>query len=441
MDIKIFLPIKLKRILWLLFPVLAGVAVILVAPVMKNGPKKTEFVEQAVKVRTIKISKIDVVPRVTGYGKIIPARTWDAVAEVAGQVNWISDDLRDGRVVMAGSELLRIEDSYYLLSLAQAEAQLRASEARNKTTRDGLAIAKKELELLRADYERKKELAKKGTVSKATVDSAERPMLAGQTQVANLQNNIDLNKAENQALIAQRDVAKLDLERTRKVAPFDVRITTVNIGVAQYANKGQLMFSADGLDVAEVAAQFPVGILRPLAGASGEGTPSGVSQSVLALQAVVRLRTATHMVEWPARISRVSGTIDPQTQSLGVVVAVDRPAEAAKPGERPPLFRNTFVEVELSSAPIEGLIVVPLNAVHQGVVYVVDADMRLEKREVMVEFSQKGYAVLQEGLKPGERIVTSDLITAVDGMLLAPQEDEKTKSRMILEATGKEPTK
>ena len=432
---------KWKHVLWLLIPILAGIAIIVIAPLMKSGPKKIETVERPVKVRVIKISKIDVVARAIGYGKVAPARTWDAVAEVAGQVEWIADDLQDGRVVRAGTELLRIEDSNYQLALVQAEAQLRASEVKGKTTRDALAIAKKELELLRVEFRRKQELVQKGTVSKAAADAAERPLLAGQTQVANLQNTIDLNIAEHQVLLAQRDVAKLDLERTHKVAPFDARLTVVNIGIAQYANKGQLMFSADGLDVAEVAAQFPVGILRPLIGASDKGGTLKIRQNALSLQAVVRLRTATHTVEWPARITRVTGTIDPQTQSLGIVATVDDPSKMAKPGERPPLFRNTFVEVELSSAPITGQIVVPSSAVHQGMIYVVDGDLRLEKRTVKVAFSQKGYTVLQKGLKPGERIVTSDLITAIDGMLLAPQEDKKTKRRMIRDATGKEPSK
>jgi RND family efflux transporter MFP subunit len=441
MATKITFSTKLKSILWLLLPVLAGIVVFVAAPLIKTGPQKSETPEQAVKVRTITVSKLDVIPRVIGYGKVVPVRTWDAVAEVAGQVNWIADELRDGRDVTAGKELLRIEDSNYRLALAQTVAQLRASEAKVKITRDGLTFARKELELLRADYERKKELAEKGTVSKVVIEAAERLMIAGQTQVANLQNTIDLNAAEHQVLIAQRDAAKLDLARTHMIAPFDARITTVQIGVGQYTNKGQLMFSADGLDVAEVAAQFPVGILRPLIIASGKEGANEVRRGALALQAVIRLRTATHIVEWPARISRVTGTIDPQTQSLGVVAAVDRPTEIAKPGERPPLFRNTFVEVELFSSPIKDQIVVPLNAIHQGMVYMVDAGMRLEKRKVTVMFSQKGYAVLKSGVKPGERIVTSDLITAVDGMLLAPQEDNKTTRRMIMEATGRERAK
>ena len=105
------------------------------------------------------------------------------------------------------------------------------------------------------------------------------------------------------------------------------------------------------------------------------------------------------------------------------------------------MFRNTFVEVELTSPPIAGQIVVPLSALHNGQIYAVDGNSRLDVRRVEVAFAQGGYAVLKKGVKPGERIVTSDLASAIKGMLLDPQDDKKTKKRMVIEATGKEPEK
>ncbi len=215
-----------------------------------------------------------------------------------------------------------------------------------------------------------------------------------------------------------------------------MRITDVKIGEAQYANKGQLLFTADGLDVAEVEAQFPIGILRPLiAATTGAGDTPAVA--VTGLQAKVRLRTATHMAEWSARIDRAAGAIDPETQSLGVVVAIDDPAGQAMPGKRPPLLRNTFVEVELVAPEMEGQLAVPLSAIHAGKVHVVGAENRLDIRDAEIAFSQRGFAVLKGGVQAGEMIVTSDLASAVPGMLLDPQEDRKSKRRMVEAATGK----
>jgi multidrug resistance efflux pump len=133
-------------------------------------------------------------------------------------------------VAPAGAELLRIEDANYRLALAQAKALLQSSEVKQMTARDALVIAQKNLTLLQAEYKRQQKLAAQGTVSKTALESSERQVLTGQTQVQELQNSLALMSAEHQVLVAQRQAAALDLQRTVKKAPFDVRITRVNIG-------------------------------------------------------------------------------------------------------------------------------------------------------------------------------------------------------------------
>ena len=81
----------------------------------------------------------------------------------------------------------------------------------------------------------------------------------------------------------------------------------------------------------------------------------------------------------------------------------------------------------------------PVSALHQGRIYLVNDENRLEVRQVEIEFTQGNYAVLKRGVEPGERIVTTDLASAVPGMLLDPQEDKKSKRRLVAEATGQEP--
>ena len=428
-----------KRHTILAVAILLGVAIFFSASLLKRPPKQSPIIEQPVKVRAIKVPILDVVPRSKGYGRVTPARNWEAVSEVSGQVVWISDELRDGRVVVAGTELLRIEDANYQLIQAQTEAQLQAAEAKRKSAQKALTLANQNLTLLQKDYKRQQQLAAKGTISKTTLESTERQVLVGRTQVDTHQSSLNLLNAENEALLAQRDAAALDLQRTTITAPFDVRITRVNIGTDQYANKGQLLFTGDGLEVAEIEAQFSVGILRPLIRGITTESNTPIRAGAMGLNALVRLQTASHTVEWPARVDRVAGSIDPQTQTLGVIVAVDKPFASAVPGERPPLMRDTFVEVELYSPPIMQRVVIPRSALRDGSVYVVNDESRLEMRKVKLDFAQQGYAVIAKGLKAGERIVTSDLLTATEGMLLTPEEDKKAKRQMIIAATGKDP--
>ncbi|MBT7954345.1 MAG: hypothetical protein HN731_04100 [Rhodospirillaceae bacterium] len=429
---------------WIIPPVAIGLAAIFLAPMVKNPPQKSKVVERAVSVRTITVKKLKVFPRTIGFGRTQPGRTWQAVTEVAGQIIWVSEKLKNGHFTNAGDELLRVDDASYRLSLAQIEAQLNASHVKDRTTQTSLVIAKKNLALLNADLGRKQTLVSKGSTSKAALETTQRAVLSGEATVQNLINSLAINRAERKVLLTQKAGAELDLSHTVIKAPFNVRLTDVRVNRAQFVNKGQILFLADGMEVAEVAAQFPIGKLRPLIGGNKglAGLTAGAKvPGALGLEAVFKLHSGTHTVKWKARVDRVSGTIDPQTQTLGVVVAVDKPYLKAAPGKRPPLVRNSFVEVELLGRPMLDQIVIPVSAIHEGKVFVLDSENRLVIRTARIKFSQGGFAVLSSGVKPQERVVVSDLIPAVEGMLLKPKEDMRAKKKLIREATGKDGSK
>jgi len=104
---------------------------------------------------------------------------------------------------------------------------------------------------------------------------------------------------------------------------------------------------------------------------------------------------------------------------------VDRPFEKVKPGHRPPLSKGMFVQVVLRGNHQIQRLLVPRSAVRAGEVYVADGENRLRRRSVGVLFSQGMVSVIAAGLEPGERVVVSDLVPAVEGMLLQTEVDEE----------------
>lgn len=429
----------LSRRFWIVPTIAVGMLAIFLASMIKSGPEKAVFQERAVNVRAIKVPKLDVTPRVIGYGTVEAGQIWNAVAEVAGPVVWVSPLLKNGTIVPAGTELLRIDGAGYRLNLAQIEAHIQASLVKDKATSASLAIAERNLKLLAEDYKRKKSLAAKGTVSAAGLEAAERQVLNGETQMQNLRNTLAINQAEREVLKSQLGLAELDLQHILITAPFDVRITDIFVDLAQYANKGQLLFQGDGIATADVKAQFPIGSLRSLIMGRKQqlARQSGLAvQGALGLDAVIRLKTGTHTPEWQAKVSRVAGTIDARTQSVGIVTSIKDPYQQAEPGKRPPLVRGTFVEMELRGSSLRGQVVVPIQALHEGKVYLVNEENRLVIRLIKVKFAQGGFAVIAKGLKPGSQLVVTDLVPAVEGMLLTPIEDKKTKMKLVAAATG-----
>lgn len=53
---------------------------------------------------------------------------------------WISEKLKSGNLIEQGTELLRIDDASYRLTLTQAETQLKALDVKDKTTRASFAL-------------------------------------------------------------------------------------------------------------------------------------------------------------------------------------------------------------------------------------------------------------------------------------------------------------
>jgi len=53
-----------------------------------------------------------------------------------------------------------------------------------------------------------------------------------------------------------------------------------------------------------------------------------------------------------------------------------------------------------------------------------------------VDFSQSNFVVVKNGLKKGEQVIISDLIPAIDGMLLKPVLDNKIMDALLNEAQG-----
>ena len=447
------------RLLLFVVPVALGAALVGYAVQYREGPQRLPPEERMIPARVVTVPAVDVVPRALGYGSAKPGRVWEAVGEVSGTVIYRHPELAKGAVLRAGTELLRIDPTDYRLAIAQIEANIRSAEAqlavldvREANTKRSLAIEERSIDLARTELERKQRLVRQGTVSQATVDQEERAVLGGEQALQNLRNAMNLLPAERAVLEATRDqlgaqleTARRNLERTTIVAPFDCRIAEVNVEQAQFAAQGKVLVVADSLDVAEVNAQVPIGTLLTL-------VPADLSlpqqeplvampriREVAGLEATVRLRTGRGETEWPARFSRISDTVDPRTRTVGVIVAVDDPYRQAVPGRRPPLVKNMYVEVEIRGRPRDGAVVIPRSALHGREVRIADSEGRLRIREVETDFMQTNFVVVASGLEAGERVVVSDLPFAVDGMRLAPEEDEEALAALVAEAIGTTP--
>jgi RND family efflux transporter MFP subunit len=443
--------VELSKKRWLIVvPILLGI--IITAILVKTGkqPVQLPISETSHSVRVIDVPIVDLVPSAVGYGSVAPSVVLDAVAEVDGKIIDMLANLKKGSIVQAGSVLLKIDPTAYELEIVEIETSIQSTNAQldenlveERNTRASLEIEIKSLESSKKELDRLTNIVDKGAVSRSSLDQQERTYLTQLQSVQALKNSLNLLPVERKLLQAQLAgheaklaSAELDLQNTTVTLPFDGRIAEVNVEVGQYVRVGDVMTIADGINKAEVTAQLPISRVRPLVPVSDMSTiqiSDDMFEKVLGFKAKVRLQEIN--VEWDARFVRMNDTIDPKTRTMGVIVEVDEPYLNVIPGVRPPLVKGMFVEVEIQGKAIANQIVIPRTALHEDKVYLLNKENRLEIRKVETAIIQAEFVSISSGLAGGDKLIVSDLIPAIDGMLLGGMHDDALKNELILVAT------
>ncbi|WP_428610058.1 efflux RND transporter periplasmic adaptor subunit [Sedimenticola sp.] len=446
------MPISKKWVI--LIPVMAGIAALTALKKSSNPPTQETRQEQAKLVRVINAPSLTVIPTATGHGTVRPNRTWEAVAQVKGKIVEKHPALLKGAIIEAGSLILRIDPADYELAIAQAESDIQATRAqldelaaKAVNTEKSLAIEQAALALNQKELERKRLLVGKGGISRSDLESQERSLLTQQQSVQAQVNTLNLFPSQKALLKAQLErhmaslaTARRSLANTEIHLPFTSRIAEVNVEQDQYVREGEQLVVADDLDKAEIEIQIPITQMSHLIHANRpidvlNLNPAETLQQI-GLSATATLQENGLSASWDARFARLSDTLDPKTRTVGVIVEVDKPYANVLPGSRPPLVKGLFVQVTLAGKARPDSLVVPRSALHDHHLYVVNEQQRLEIREVEVGMLQPGFATITDGLKAGEQVVISDLVPAIQGMLLKPSPDPATQQQLSSTAGG-----
>ncbi len=438
----------------ILLPILAGLVALALLKQNQSEPQQETAREQPRLVRTMTAFEATVIPQAIGHGTVRPARVWEAIAQVKGKILQKHPELKKGGILEADTLLLQIDPADYQLDIAQIEADIAATRAqleelsaREANTQKSLVIEEQALALSQKELTRKKRLVRDGSISHSTVEDQERALLRQQQAVQSRHSTLNLVPSQRGLLraqlarqAAQLSAARRDLAHTEIRLPFAGRIAAVHVEQDQYVREGEALIVADDLRLAEIEVPIPIEQMRGVLHAEGPvdllNTPLPTLHTRLGLTARVDLKEGLVNASWQGRFARMSDTLDPETRTVGVIIEVDAPYAGMRPGERPPLVKGLFVEVTLLGKPLNKRLIVPRSALHQGHLFIMNRDNRLVVRPVIASLLQPEFAVITSGLKPGEQVVLSDLVPAIEGMLLQSQEDQQALARLKRQASA-----
>jgi len=418
---------------FLLPGILAGILVLVLAIVLKPSPPVVEGYDKARMVDLLTLEKKELPPIIKGFGRVTPKHIWQAVAEVGGKVIYRHPQLETGRMLPEGTLVLEIDPLEYELKLAQAQASLNSTQAQltrldqqERNFNSSLEIEKQKLILAEQEYERKLTLKKRNLVSSSELESQNQSLLVQTKLVEDLQNSIKLlpddrkvTQAQQSVDIAQLEDARRRLKQTKVVLPFDARVSDINIEQDQVVALGSTMLVAHQLGTAEIKAEISLQDMRTLV-SSIKRIPeehSLPSFELLALQANVEFQIGSNRFTWPAKVTRVAETVNPNQATIGIYLEVEQDFRQLKPFSRPPLTKGMFVSA-LIYGQARPHFIVPEKAIHGDKIYLMNPENKLVIKPVTILFRNGEDVAIQAELTLGDKVVLTDLIPAIEGMSL-----------------------
>ena len=338
--------------------------------------------KSAALVETVTVQRGTYLPRLVVLGTVEPARDILLSPRISGQVIELSPEFVPGGMVRAGDLLLRIDPSDFENALSIRDSELKQAEASLEIEEGRVSLAKDELALL-----------------EETIDETNRKLVLREPQFASI-------KAQVSAAKAALKRAQLDLERSRVFAPFDAQILSRSVNVGSQVSPGDELGQLVGIEEYWVLAAVPVRSLRWVQFPESD-TPGSA----------VKLR---HVDAWgpetdrQARVTRMIGTLDEQTRLARVLITVADPL--GRVSDAPPLILDTLIEAQIEGRPIDDVVRLSREYVHDRDTVWVMKDGKLEIRETDIVFRDAEYAYIREGLTGGDEVVTTTLATVADGV-------------------------
>ena len=337
-------------------------------------PKSPE--EQIWIVQSVSVEQADAEPLEQAFGTVVAAREAHLRFGVSGEVNMVSDKLRNGVDVRAGEILARLDTERLQLALDTVEVQIDAETTQIQEFTAQLALRQRMAERARSLFD-------KAVGSQAELDGAELAVSQASNQLAMAKSRLAELK------VIQRRHLK-DLEDAVLRAPFDGSLSGVNLALGNQVSNAYLVATLTDLSSLEVSFVVPADIYANAKNLIGQQ----VTLSWSSEGSVVSETTAT--------ITRAEVVVE--RREGGGRLYAELPEDAAR--SVPP---GAFVEVSYAGRVLEGAFELPEEAlVGQNQVFAIEQG-RASERRVQLLHRSPGRIWVRGDLETGDEIIATRL--------------------------------
>lgn len=328
-------------------------------------------------------------------GRLGPVDDVEIRPRVSGHVDEVH--FQSGQLVKRGDVLFTIDSRYYRANLAAAEAQVVQARVRLETADREAARSTQLLEARAISIEEAEGRTARQAEARAALQSAE----------------------------AARDLAQLDVEYTRIVAPVDGRVSRALVTPGNFVSG---MPSANTL-LTTIVSVDPMYVYVDVDENSLLHIQRLLRANALPSDAEGRVQVEVGLADedgFPRAgvVESLGNQLDPGTGSILMRVLVPNPDGVLLPG--------LFARVRVPVSERKLTVLVDPRAIgtdqSQKFVYVVGDDKLAQYRPIQLGPVVEGLRVVRSGLEPGERIIVNGLQRARPGAPVTPELAKNEKS-------------
>jgi membrane fusion protein, multidrug efflux system len=355
------------------------------------------------------------------------------LVEVRGRVDgYIEKRLfQIGSEVQAGQILYELDLRPYQAEVAKAKGELAQSEANLEFARRQVTLAQAQADLAQAeanllkarqDVDRLRPLVKQDAASQQDLDNAVAALQANQANVNAKTANVEQTRLSTRAQI---DVAQAQVESSRAVlrtAELNLEYATVRAPVGgrigdSLIQVGGLVTRTSPQPLTTIVPLDPIWVRFKVSESSYIAFTRRTDQ-VQAQRAPLQLVLADNSVHpFEGHIQNTVNQVDAKTGTLELQSTFPNPKRTILPGQ--------FGRVRLTQDERKNVIVIPQKAVQelQGLqsVLTVGPDNTVQARSVSTGDRIGERWIINQGLKPGDRVIVEGVQKARPGAVVNPQ--------------------
>ncbi|MFK5969222.1 MAG: efflux RND transporter periplasmic adaptor subunit [Candidatus Marithrix sp.] len=358
-------------------------------------------------------------------GKVMASQRAELKFQVPGKLMEFS--IKESQKVAKGDLLARLDPRNYKTNLTKVNSQISQARAKLKAMKIGarpedvkvlqaeLAAARAKFQEAKQQYERYQGLWKKRVIPKAEYDRQESTYNVAKAQLNTAKQTLNKGKigarkedleamqSSIKGLLAQREEAQNALDDTYLKAPFSGVIAKTFVKNFQSVEIKDPILSLQDISKLEIIINVPEQIV--------------ISSKEPEFYNFVAEFEAAKGRTFPLELKEYKVEADQKTQTYRAVFTMQAPKDLKiLPG-----MTTTMLVTEKATNSTSKIFLAPVSAVfadefNKQYVWIVQSDMTVRKREIMVGELTKGNIQLLSGVNSGERIVTAGVHFLQDGM-------------------------